>query len=110
MCGISGWSNIKADNKTKLLLTYALGQGIDSRGEQGCGFISIRDKEIHTHRTSGGWSRAPNEFLGDAASSDVLVMHSRWATCGERDQVLQAHPFTIKRRGKNVLYGLHNGI
>lgn len=110
MCGLAGFAGLPKGEATKLFLTHALGVAIDSRGEQGCGFISIKDKEIHTAKTSGGWSKAPNEFLLDAASSDMLVLHSRWATCGIRDSVRQAHPYTIKRKGKTVLYGAHNGI
>lgn len=109
MCGIAGYSNIKGD-ATKLFLTYALGVGIDSRGGDGIGFISLHDKKIHTGKGKGLWSTAPNNFMLQASRADTLVMHSRWATCGGKNRISHAHPFTIKRKNKVVLHGVHNGV
>lgn len=109
MCGLSGFANVSGE-ANKLLLTYALGRGIDTRGGHGCGFVSIKNQKVNPVKNGGEWGSAPRKFLMDAASSDMLLMHSRWATCGERNQARQAHPFTIKRNNKAVLHGAHNGI
>lgn len=37
------------------------------------------------------------------------MMHARLATCGNREDVRQAHPYTIRRNGKTILWGAHNG-
>lgn len=110
MCGLAGFSGLNIDDGQKLLLTYALGIGADSRGGHSSGFISINGDDIYTAKTVGPWQKAPNEFLIEASESQACVMHSRWATCGRKEAISQAHPFTIKRKGKTVLWGSHNGI
>lgn len=109
MCGLSGFAKIEGE-ANKLLLTYALGRGIDTRGGHGCGFVSIKNTKVRAVKNGGEWGTAPQKFLMDAAQSDLLLMHSRFATCGERNQARQAHPFTIKRDNKAILHGAHNGI
>lgn len=109
MCGIGGFSQIK-DDFTKLRLTYFLGQGIDTRGGHGIGYVAIKDHYVRWAKMAGEWKEAPKDFIIKSAIADSLLMHSRWATCGTPNEVKQAHPFTIKRKGKDVLYGVHNGI
>ncbi len=41
---------------------------------------------------------------------DMCIMHARWATCGNKKNQDQAHPFEIKRDGRTKLFGAHNGI
>ena len=111
MCGIAGWSGLSQQEKaTKLFLTHALARGIDGRGGHGAGFVSIRNQTVSTKKNVGKWSKAPKDFLISACQSDLLLMHSRWATCGERNEIKQAHPFTILRDQTPILYGVHNGI
>lgn len=109
MCGIGGFVNIREDF-TRLRLTLALGLGIDTRGGHASGFVAIREQQTHASKVVGGWTTAPNEFLLEAAHSDLCLMHSRWATCGNANSIKHAHPFAIKREGQIVLWGVHNGI
>lgn len=37
------------------------------------------------------------------------MIHTRMATCGKKT-VDEAHPFHIKRNGRSVLWGMHNGV
>lgn len=110
MCGIAGFTNIKDFNR-RLMLAWSLGGGIDKRGGHSIGFASIgADPGIRYARRKGSWDSASKRFLVSAAQGHTTMMHARFATCGDRHSVLQAHPFAVKRNGKTVLYGAHNGI
>lgn len=110
MCGLAGFAGIK-DYKTRLVLTTALTvKGIESRGGHAAGYVAITEKHgIRYGRKVGPWSKARTRFLKSAASGDMCLMHSRYATCGKKD-VTSAHPFAIHRKGKVVLWGAHNGM
>lgn len=108
MCGVAGFAGLKSDNNSKILLTYALGWGIDSRGGHASGFVSVNGR-INVGKKLGKWQDAKDKFVFSAASGEVAMLHARWATCGKRG-VDEAHPFTIRRNDKSVLYGIHNGV
>lgn len=112
MCGLGGYVGIK-DRGTRLALTYGLGFGIDRRGGDASGYVSTGDSygsSVTVHRKVGRWRDANTKFFRRAAAGTTLVMHARFATCGKKDTTSNAHPFTIKRQGKVVLYGAHNGV
>ena len=112
MCGLSmvimhpSWTK-----EQRIMLTLGLGEGIDNRGEHACGYVAIEeDKNISYARKKGSWMRARMRFIEKAANSQMLLMHSRFATCGKKDDPMNAHPFAIRRGGKVVLWGAHNGM
>jgi hypothetical protein len=98
----------------RVKLAGALGIGLDKRGGHAAGFVSLSSaasgKGIGMSRRAGKWGDASWRFIRSAAAGEVAVMHARYATCGEKDNPLHAHPFAIRREGKTVLYGAHNGI
>lgn len=107
MCGLAGFAGIPEDRR--LLLVYSLGVGIDSRGGDASGFVTLNDRPV-SFRKPGTWTRASARFSRAAADGDICLMHARLATCGERENPSQAHPFAIKRWGRTVLWGAHNGM
>lgn len=117
MCGISGFSfnkELLPDDKTRLMLTWSLGDGIDSRGGDSCGFMSINGT-IGVGKRPGKFATAKMKFLQKAACGHTSVLHARWATCGKThlphsQRLDEAHPFVIKRNNRTVLYGTHNGM
>ncbi len=113
MCGLAGFSGIK-DVKRRTCLAYALGIGIDSRGGHAAGFVSVdtaaSGKAPRMSKRIGTWAKASNKFIYAAGSGEVAMMHSRFATCGKPDDIRNAHPFLIRRKGDAVLYGVHNGV
>ncbi len=113
MCGLAGFSGIKDEHK-RWVLMRTLGIGIDARGGHAAGYVSLRTAESSlaptVNKRIGTWKGANGRFLSEAAKGEVLMMHSRFATCGQRDNVTHAHPFVIKREGKSVIYGAHNGV
>ena len=102
------------DMSTRVKLAGALGIGLDKRGGHAAGFVSLSSaasgKGIGMARRAGKWSDSSWRFIRSAAAGEVAIMHARYATCGEKDNPLHAHPFAIRREGKTVLYGAHNGI
>lgn len=110
MCGVSGFVGIPEHKR--FALVHALGDGIDTRGGHAAGFVTVSDR-IEVRKRIGHWSTAHMRFIRAAASAPICLMHARYATCGsqraKRDP-LNAHPFTIRRNGKSVLYGAHNGV
>jgi hypothetical protein len=110
MCGLAGYTNVSPDRR--LVLAYALGLGTDRRGGHAAGYVSLgaTDGRIHYGRKQGEWSGASRRFLLDAIAGEVTIIHSRYATCGDRDEVSQAHPFAIMREGRTALWGAHNGM
>jgi len=107
MCGLAGYSGI-ASSLDRQRLVWELGYGIDDRGGDAAGFVTVSHTLRYCKR-KGMWSSAKNRFLKAAATGNVTMMHSRWATCGVND-ISEVHPFVIKRNGNTVLYGAHNGI
>ncbi len=112
MCGLGGYVGVQ-DRLARLSLVYGLGFGIDRRGGHAAGFVSTGDvlgKAIKVSRKVGTWKDASTKFFRKAGSGTTCVMHARYATCGKKDAVAHAHPFTIRRDGKDVIYGAHNGV
>jgi len=98
----------------RVKLAGALGIGLDKRGGHAAGYVSLSSadsgKGIGMARRAGKWGDSSWRFIRSAAAGEVAIMHARYATCGEKDNPLHAHPFAIRREGKTVLYGAHNGI
>lgn len=109
MCGLAGFAGI-ADSSARFRLVLALGAGIDMRGGHAAGYVALAGNTIRYAKKAGEWSDARYRFLLSASRSDICLMHARYATCGEKYAVEQAHPFTIRREGKVVLFGAHNGM
>ncbi len=113
MCGLAGYSGVK-NASTRLALTMALGLGIDARGGHAAGYVSLPEtatgKAIRLAKRIGKWGDASARFVYGASLGRVCMMHSRFATCGSKDNVEHAHPFVVRREGKSVLYGAHNGV
>lgn len=107
MCGLAGFAGVKDENK-RLGLVLGLGFEIDSRGGHAAGYVTIGNGIRHGTKL-GHWATASDEFLDNAASGSIALLHARWATCGKRT-IDEAHPFNIQRDGKTVLYGAHNGM
>ncbi len=107
MCGISGFIGI--NSKARKDLVDSLGLGIDMRGGDASGYLSISDTGTTTHaKKLGTWTGARNKFRRKC-SGEIVMMHARWATCGDKREQDQAHPFEIRRDHKTVLWGAHNG-
>ena len=109
-CGVSGFTGLEADRQAKLMLVLGLADGIDGRGGHACGYVSIaEDGDLRYARKKGVWVRSRLRFI-ERAAAEVCMMHARWATCGNRDDPNNAHPFAIRRNGRVVLWGAHNGM
>lgn len=108
MCGLAGYTGITGAF-TRLALTASLGRGIDQRGGHAAGFLTGNSNGVSCQRILGEWKKAPIEFIKEAASGEMCMMHARFATCGKH-KVNEAHPFTIRRDGQVVLWGAHNGM
>lgn len=113
MCGLAGMSGVKsADARLKLVIS--LGGGIDARGGHAAGYVTLPSATsgagVKMAKRIGTWDKAALRFSFAAARGEATMMHSRFATCGSKDNVEHAHPFAIKRDGKSVLYGAHNGV
>lgn len=109
MCGIAGFAGI-ADSTARFRLVLALGAGIDMRGGHAAGYVALAGKTLRYAKKAGEWSNARYRFLLSASRSDMCLMHARFATCGIKHAVEQAHPFAIRREGKVALWGVHNGV
>jgi|GEM_PF-4262989 len=110
MCGLSGFIGLNCDKQTRQMLVLGLADGIDNRGGHACGYVSVDKKgDLRYARKRGVWVRSRLRFI-DGAASDICVMHARFATCGNRDDANNAHPFAIRRNGRVVLWGAHNGM
>ncbi len=113
MCGLAGYSGVLSYSK-RLALVEALGIGIDRRGGHAAGYVSLPSASSgvapKVGKRIGTWGDASRKFMTQAASGEVCMMHSRFATMGTKDDVNNAHPFIVRREGKAVLYGAHNGM
>lgn len=107
MCGLAGYAGIKSLN-ARTELVFTLGMGIDGRGGDAAGFVSL-GRRLRCGRKLGHWLSARNQFLSEAASGAICMMHARFATCGKKT-IEEAHPFEIQREGRTKLYGAHNGM
>lgn len=108
MCGLAGYAGVRDPNK-RLALVRALGSGIDARGGDAAGFVSLRDT-LQMSKRIGTWNTANSRFLRAAAEGHVTMMHSRLTTCGDPRAFSHAHPYAIRRNGETVLWGCHNGM
>lgn len=108
MCGLAGYVGIA--EKHRLALVLGLGEGADDRGGHAAGYVGIEGQYLRLRHRIGTWRDADADWLVTASETTTLLMHARWATCGNKNDVRQAHPFQIKRNGKTVLYGAHNGM
>ena len=106
MCGLAGMYGVPESIREDLI--RALGEGIDARGGQGAGYVSIGGGKLRHNRKPGKWVTAKRKFIRNA-SGDLCMMHSRWPTHGEA-ALQNTHPFPVKRDNKVVLWGAHNGI
>lgn len=110
MCGLSGFVGLNVDKQTKLMLVLGLADGIDDRGGHACGYAAITEtKDVNYARKSGVWIRSRLRFINKAAE-EISMMHARYATCGNKEDPDNAHPFAIRRNGRVVLWGAHNGM
>src|SRR5271166_2060654 len=108
MCGVAGFSGI-GDVGVQETLTWALGLGIDTRGGDASGFVSLAEGYgPRVGRKLGHWQSASDKFLRRASKGHTAMLHARFATSGGRT-VREAHPFEIVRGGRPVLWGVHNG-
>lgn len=108
MCGLSGFVGV-THPKTRYKLVSALGEGIDRRGGHAAGYVCYTGNEFRWGKKLGHWTDAEREFIERASRAKLSMMHARYATCGT-GELTEAHPFAIKRKGKIVLYGAHNGM
>lgn len=108
MCGIAGFAGIEDPLARERLIT-CLGEEIDYRGGDAIGYISLNGK-VRTDRRLGKWTKAPRSFVERAATGAHVILHSRYATCGKKNSVKHAHPFSIQRNMRPVLHGVHNGM
>lgn len=111
MCGLAGYQGLSVDEKQRLALVLGLGDGIDTRGGDAAGYVAItRHGFLDVDRLVGTWSKSWRMTMTAASIGEhSLAMHARYATCGTKT-VIDAHPFTIRREGKVVLHGMHNGV
>lgn len=108
MCGISGFVGVKHP-KTRYKLVSALGEGIDARGGHAAGYVTFTGEKVNVGKKLGFWSDARRSFIERASRAKLSMMHARYATCG-KGEITEAHPFAIKRKGRVVLWGAHNGM
>lgn len=113
MCGIAGFTGIKSA-KTREELVDALGIGIDTRGSHAAGYVSLVGVTayplVRMAKTLGTWLASSPRFRHTASVGETCMMHTRFATCGNADNVDHAHPWAIRRGSRTVLYGCHNGV
>ena len=107
MCGLAGFTNVHPSKQAALIT--ALAHAIDSRGGHAAGYVSTASNRGPAHaRKLGKFSAAGEGFMARIAGDAVLI-HARYATCGNRT-INESHPYAIKRDGRTVLWGAHNGI
>lgn len=113
MCGIAGYVNI-ANPKQRETLVRVLGLGVDTRGGHAIGYVSTsptgpESEHVNYGRQVGTWMAARKRFVAAAASGTTCLLHARFATHANQDDVKCAHPFAVQRNGRTVLWGVHNG-
>lgn len=110
MCGLAGYSGLTLHPYDRIDLVEALGLSVESRGRHASGFAGYDGRRNNVQRVIGPWSSASWEFIFAAATNETLMMHARYATCGDKGDKSHAHPFTPIRDNRPVLYGMHNGM
>lgn len=110
MCGVAGFSGTIGTKYVRMALAEALGHGIDKRGGHASGWACMADGSVQTAKRLGSFQNAGMAWLLPLATSSAAMMHARWATHGDKGEVRNAHPFTIRRGEKTVLHGIHNGV
>ena len=110
MCGVAGFSGTIGNKYVRMALAEALGHGIDKRGGHASGWVCMTDGSVQTAKRLGSFQDAGMAWLLPLATSSAMMMHARWATHGSKEEVRNAHPFTVKRGEKTVLHGIHNGV
>lgn len=108
MCGLAGYNGLLGQEE-KLKMVIGLGAGIDSRGGHAAGYISANKHSVKFCKKLGKFMKAKQRFINTAAEGDACMMHARFATCGNKENVEEAHPYAIRRHNKIVLWGCHNG-
>jgi predicted glutamine amidotransferase len=109
MCGIAGYHGV-SEEYMRQMLAWSLGSMIDLRGGHAAGFLSITSDGTPLHgRKLGTFADANDRFYRRIARGPIAMLHARFATCG-RGGVGEAHPFEIRRGGRPVLWGAHNGV
>lgn len=117
MCGVGGFTGLgHLSAEIRYDLVEALGSGLDTRGGHAAGAVVIPEEgQPRLMRKLGKWQDARGRFIRAAAAGHSVMMHTRYATTGKRDEVENAHPFAVKRKNQDgeertVLYGCHNGM
>lgn len=117
MCGVGGFTGLGyLSAELRYDLVEALGCGLDARGGHAAGAVAVPEEgQPRLMRKLGTWGTARGRFVRAAAQGHSVMMHTRYATTGKRDEVENAHPFAVKRKTlegeeRTVLYGCHNGM
>lgn len=111
MCGVAGFSGVSHLTRyQRMALVDHLGMGIQTRGNHAWGWIGGDNGGVQTGKGLGRWSATSIGTTWKVAEYDSVIMHSRYATHGSKDDVRNAHPFCIRRNNRTVLYGVHNGV
>lgn len=117
MCGVGGWTGLgHISAELRYDLAEALGIGLDKRGGHAAGAVVVPEEgPPRLMRKLGTFGAARGRFIRAVSAGHSVMMHTRYATTGKRDEVENAHPFAVKRKTldgeeKTVLYGCHNGM
>jgi hypothetical protein len=75
----------------------------------------VHGKAVRYARKVGTWANTKKSAGASArfvkgAAGDLAIIHGRYATCGDANSLLQAHPFAVQRNGRTALWGAHNGM
>src|SRR5271166_6097969 len=115
MCGLAGFTNVHPERRA--VLASALGRGVETRGKHASGYVSTDSlaRGVRYGRKRGTWTDASRAFVLGATHGVCTIIHARYATCGDKDAAVQAHPFAVKRPHadgtlRTVLWGAHNGM
>ena len=102
MCGIVGY--IGKQNGVPISLEGL--KRLEYRGYDSCGLGMISDGQLLFYKTKGRVNLLENYLKQHPLSSQVVIMHTRWATHGQPNEI-NAHPHFDCREEIAVV---HNGI